>query len=140
MTFIIAKSVLREMVEAAYEVAPFEACGLLAGTASRATKCYVLTNADASAEHFSMLPEEQFTAVKDMRRNGLQMTAIWHSHPASPARMSEEDMRLAYTSDVLYVIVSLAEPGVPHTCAFEVRDGVERETPVAVEEKEGQPS
>jgi proteasome lid subunit RPN8/RPN11 len=138
MTFTIAKAVFREMLALAREAAPLEACGLLAGTGERATKCYALTNADASTEHFSMLPEEQFAAVKDMRRNGLRMLAIWHSHPASPARMSAEDMRLAYTPDVLYVILSLAAPGGPHTRAFVVRDGGAHETPVIIEEQKGE--
>ncbi|WP_366919053.1 Mov34/MPN/PAD-1 family protein, partial [Geobacter sp.] len=39
---------------------------------------------------------------------------IYHSHPESPARPSEEDIRLALTPGVSYVIVSLAgaEPDV----------------------------
>nr|WP_298436492.1 Mov34/MPN/PAD-1 family protein [Geobacter sp.] len=39
---------------------------------------------------------------------------MYHSHPESPARPSEEDIRLALTPGVSYVIVSLAgaEPDV----------------------------
>ena len=133
---IISSPIRNEMIHAARAAAPLEACGLLAGTGDRMTKCYVLTNADASPEHFSMKPEEQFAAIKDMRAAGLKMTAIWHSHPASPARMSAEDMRLAYTPDVVYVIVSLAEPEGPRIRAFAVEDGVARETSVIIEEKE----
>ena len=87
-----------------------------------------------------MKPEEQFAAVKDMRAAGLKMLGIWHSHPASPARMSAEDMHLAYTPDVAYVILSLAEPGKPCARAFIVRDAVAHETPLIIEEKEGEPS
>jgi [CysO sulfur-carrier protein]-S-L-cysteine hydrolase len=137
MTLTLAKNVFHEMLEAAQEVVPLEACGLLAGTGERATKCYTLTNADASPEHFSMLPEEQFAAVKDMRLNGLQMLAIWHSHPASPARMSAEDTRLAYTPGVVYVILSLAQPGAPRIRAFAPEDDIAHETPIVIEEKEG---
>ena len=54
---------------------PNESCGLLAGTEEdeeiTVTKVYLLTNVDASREHFSMDPKEQFEAVKDMRANGL---------------------------------------------------------------------
>ncbi len=134
MTLTLAKEVDQEMVSAALAAAPLEACGLLAGTGVRATKCYALTNTDASAEHYSMKPEEQFAAWKDMRAAGLKMLAVWHSHPATPARMSAEDMRLAYTPDILYVIVSLAKPGRPQTRAFKVCDETAEEWPVLIEE------
>src|SRR5450759_3514762 len=134
MTFIISNDVFHEMLRAARSAVPLEACGLLAGENGRATKCYVLANADASPEHFSMKPQQQFAAVKDMRAAGLKMLAIWHSHPASPARMSAEDMHLAYTPDVVYVILSLADPDAPQMRAFAVEEGVAHETPVIIEE------
>ena len=133
MTLILAKSVLDTMAVAAQKQAPLEACGLLAGVGERATKCYVLTNADAATEHYRMLPEEQFAAINDMRRAGLRLLAIWHSHPASPARMSAEDLRLAYTPDFQYVIISLAETAEPVVRAFAVRDDVAHETAIAIE-------
>ncbi|MFN2352391.1 MAG: Mov34/MPN/PAD-1 family protein [Kiritimatiellia bacterium] len=134
------RSAYEIMLAAARAAAPLEACGLLAGTGEDVVKCYVLTNADASPEHFSMKPEEQFAAVKDMRTAGLTMLGIWHSHPASPARMSAEDMRLAYTQDVVYVILSLSEPSGPRVRAFVVRENVAHETPVIIEEQKGGPS
>lgn len=138
MALTIPRRIFLEMVCAARATAPLEACGLLAGTGESVKKCYVLTNADASAEHYSMLPGEQFSAVKDMRLTGSRMLAIWHSHPASPARMSEEDIRLAYTPDVLYVIVSLADASGPQMRAFDVRDGVPHNMPVVIDEKESE--
>jgi len=78
-----------------------------------------------------MLPSEQFAAIKDMRAEGFKMIAIWHSHPATPPRMSAEDLRLAFTPDVAYVILSLAtEP--PTLCAFMVRDGIPEVIEVAI--------
>ena len=123
MKLLLSKQVADEMMRAARAADPLEACGLLAGRDDTASKCYALANADASAEHFSMKPEEQFAAVRDMRAAGLRMLAVWHSHPATPARMSEEDLRLAYTPDVAYVILSLASPGAPEIRGFTVRDG-----------------
>ena len=133
MPLTLTQSVFDTLAATAQQAAPLEACGLLAGTDGQVSKCYVLTNADASAEHYRMLPEEQFAAINDMRRQGLRMLAIWHSHPASPARMSEEDLRLAFTPGILYVIISLAAPGTPIVRAFAVPEGVALETPVIVE-------
>jgi len=136
MSLTLAKIVSDAMAAAAQTSAPLEACGLLAGTGAHVTKCYMLSNVDAAADHYSMRPEEQFAAINDMRRRGLRLLAIWHSHPASPARMSAEDLRLAYTPDVLFVIVSLAETTGVVMRAYAVRDGVAHETPILIQEKE----
>ena len=129
MVLELTWEVYGELRRVGRDAAPVEACGLLAGVENRATRFYPLSNADASAGHFSMIPEEQFAAVKDMRRSGLKMLAIWHSHPASPARMSAEDLRLALTPDAVYMILSLAtEP--PSLAAYSVRDGVAEQVAV----------
>ena len=95
------------MLQQAKAQAPIEACGILAGKDGRVEKFYAMTNADQSSDHFTMAPHEQFKTAKDIRSAGLEMLAIYHSHPASPARPSQEDIRLALTPDVIYVIVSL---------------------------------
>ena len=63
----IPNAIYRKMCDSSTEAAPLEACGLLAGDGARVTEFYELTNTDASGEHYSMSPEEQFGAVKDMR-------------------------------------------------------------------------
>jgi proteasome lid subunit RPN8/RPN11 len=55
-----------------------------------------------------MEPKEQFAVIKDLRAKGKEMLVIYHSHPETPARPSEEDIRLALTPGVSYLIVSLA--------------------------------
>ena len=118
----IAPEVYSQLVLAAKAEAPNEACGLLAGKDRTVTRYYKMTNADASPDHFTMIPEEQFAAVKDMRKSGVRMLAIWHSHPASPARMSDEDMKLAFTPDTVYVILSLATPDAPSLRGYQITD------------------
>lgn len=104
----VPRPILDALAAAARAAAPVEACGLLAGRAGRVERFFPMTNADASPEHFTMRPEEQFAAVRAMRAEGLEMVAIWHSHPATPARLSAEDLRLAFTPGVAYAITSLA--------------------------------
>ena len=105
---------------------PNEACGLIAGKIDDdvkiVEKVYFLTNLDNSPEHFSLDPKEQLAAVKDMRANGLVPLGNFHSHPATPARLSEEDIRLAYDSKASYLILSLAEE-TPILKAFGVVGG-----------------
>jgi len=122
MTLSVSEEIYNQLVFAAKTEAPNEACGLLAGIDNKITRFYKLTNADASPEHFSMIPAEQFAAVKDMRKAGIQMLAIWHSHPSTPARMSDEDLKLAFMPDTVYVILSLAKPDAPSLRGYQVAD------------------
>lgn len=111
---------------------PNEACGLLAGTVDgdvkTITKVYLLTNMDASNEHFSMDPKEQLASLKDARTNGFQIIGNFHSHPESPSRPSEEDKRLAYDSTIEYLILSLQERENPVLKAF----GIDKDKNVTI--------
>ncbi len=113
---------------------PNESCGLLAGTVDgeekTVTKVYLLTNIDASREHFSMDPREQLAAVKDARTNQVAILGNFHSHPESPSRPSEEDKRLAYDASMEYLILSLQEEGNPVLKAF----GIDRDKNVTLHE------
>lgn len=120
-----------QMIAQARAEAPAEACGILAGAGGRAEKLYKMTNADAACDHFMMEPAEQFSVAKDIRSADLEMLAIYHSHPESPARPSDEDIRLALTPGVIYVIVSLlADETVVK--GFLIDDGDVTEVPVSI--------
>ena len=67
-----------------------------------------MENIDHSSEHFSFAPKDQFAAIRYARSKGLQIIGNWHSHPVSPSRPSEEDLRLANDPDIRYFILSLA--------------------------------
>lgn len=119
----IIESVFNAVIRHCRHELPHEACGYLAADNGVISRHYVLTNTDEAADHFSMDPREQFAAVKDMRDRGLALAAVYHSHPDTPARPSEEDIRLAYDPEVGYVIVSLAD----NKCeikAFRIKKGI----------------
>lgn len=132
----LRKDLYDKMLKHCEDGLPNESCGLIAGTVDgdvkTVEKVYLLTNIDASREHFSMDPKEQLAAVKDARAAGLAMLGNFHSHPESPSRPSEEDKRLAYDSTAEYLILSLMEPGNPVLKAF----GVDAEKNVTVHEIE----
>ena len=125
---------------------PREACGLLAGIDStdgvrEIRKVYLLTNTDHAEEHFSIDPREQFAAIKDMRAAGLVPLGNWHSHPASPSRPSDEDIRLANDPRASYLILSLAEQDHPVLNGFHIEGAqgsrtVRKEDLVILEETE----
>ena len=87
----------------ARSLAPEEACGLIGGRIDEdgdkyIEKVWLLENPEHSPEHFSIPPQAQLAAVREMRAKGWQPLGNWHSHPATPSRPSEEDKRLAYDS------------------------------------------
>ena len=116
------KVVIPGMIAHAKQEAPIEACGYLAEKDGVIVKQYGLKNTDASREHFSLDPEEQFEAVRDMRQNGLKLAAVYHSHPTTAARPSQEDIKLAYDPGLSYVIISLAGEAASLS-SFRIRDG-----------------
>lgn len=123
---IIKRQDVEEIIRHAREKLPNEACGLIAGIDRGEErvieKVYYLTNTDASSEHFSLDPKEQLQAVKDMRARGLEPIGNWHSHPESPSRPSQEDIRLAYDPKASYLILSLMEKN-PVLHSFHVENG-----------------
>jgi proteasome lid subunit RPN8/RPN11 len=125
------KGILETIYKQAEEEAPLEACGYLAGKEGVITTHYKMTNADQSEIHYSFDPQEQFRVIKTVRNSGLEIIAAYHSHPESPARPSEEDIRLAHDSSIIYVIVSL-ESGKRTCGAFIIKDGSVTPEPLEV--------
>jgi len=128
----IPNNIFEQILKQAKAEAPIEACGILAGKDGEVEKLYKMTNADQSSDHFMMEPKEQFKVAKDIRSAGLEMLAIYHSHPITPARPSDEDIRLALTPDVTYVIFSLQSADSPVIKGFLIRENDMAEVPVKV--------
>lgn len=131
---ILKQEDYQKILEHARTGLPNEACGLLGGYTKEdgsqvITDVYLLRNMDESREHFSMDPKEQFAAIKDIRSKGRELLGNFHSHPESPSRPSEEDIRLAYDSKIHYLILSLMEEGNPVLNSFHIEKGaVTKET------------
>ncbi len=102
---------------------PNECCGLLAGTAEpaapvgpplgRVMERYPLVNALASPVAYESEHAGLFAAHKDMRLRGLDVLAIYHSHPAAAPVPSRTDLARNYCPGVVYLIISLqTEPAL----------------------------
>ena len=130
----IPSYIFDDMLEQARTEAPIEACGILAGGNGRVEKFYKMTNVEQRRDHFMMAPAEQFAAVKDIRSASLEVLAVYHSHPETPARPSAEDIRLALTPGTIHVIVSLQDDNGPVMKGFQIEDGSINEVPVKIVE------
>ncbi len=131
----IPMAIKEQMLRQAERELPNEACGYLAGRDGAVAEFIPMTNADHNPEHFSFIPEEQFRAVKASRSRGLQLIAVYHSHPSSPARLSDEDLRLLNDPDLVYLIVSFMATE-PVLKAFRVRSRQVSEIPIEFTEEE----
>ena len=122
----IPLNIIDELIAQARQDAPNETCGYLLGTdngesEAEVTENYWMENIDHSPEHFSFSPKDQFAALRYAREKGLKILANWHSHPASPSRPSQEDLRLANDPTIRYAILSLHE-GI-HLNSFKILNG-----------------
>jgi proteasome lid subunit RPN8/RPN11 len=120
----IPETLCEKIISHAARDMPNEACGMLVGHPGVVETHYEMSNVDQSGEHFTLDPKEQFQVIKAMRASGLSLLGIYHSHPASPARPSEEDIRLALTPDVVHVIVSMQTLDEPDIKGFDIKNGV----------------
>jgi proteasome lid subunit RPN8/RPN11 len=104
----ISNKIIQEIIRHAKNELPNEACGYLAGKDNVILKSVEMMNRDNSPEHFSFDPSEQFRVIREVRKEGLNILANYHSHPKTPARPSIEDIRLANDPEISYLIISLA--------------------------------
>ena len=104
----IPYTIYRQIVDLAQAEATIETCGYLGGNGGHVKAIFPMRNMDRSAEHFSFDPEEQFAVLDKARGLNVELIAVFHSHPETPARMSAEDIRWANDTNVLYLIYSLA--------------------------------
>jgi proteasome lid subunit RPN8/RPN11 len=71
-------------------------------------KCrYPLVNVAASPTEFLSDARGMFEAVRDMRRQNIDILAVYHSHPTSAPIPSRTDRERNYSSEVMNFIISL---------------------------------
>ena len=95
---------------------PNECCGLLAGRVEagamglaigRVLQRYPLVNSAASPVEYLSEPVSMFAAIRDMRRLGLDILAVYHSHPTSDPIPSRTDLEQNYSEEVVHLIIAL---------------------------------
>lgn len=116
----IKRSIAKALIHHAKKDKPIEACGYLAEKDGVIIAHFEMANADQSREHFSMNPSEQFDVIRKIRDLKYTLAASYHSHPTSPARPSEEDIKLAYDPNISYVIISLIDNTIQ---SYKIRNG-----------------
>ncbi len=132
----IPRRILDDLVAHAKERAPYECCGLLAGTDRAVSRLYRIKNivalegaqnlssfdaakvahlerlspADRAEVAFVMDMQDFSAAKKDMRNNGLDLQVVYHSHPHDPARPSVTDIKIATDYEEIWPKINLPIP------------------------------
>lgn len=155
----IPQQILDELIAHARELDPYECCGFLAGIDNTVTCAYRIKNVvsldgaaeaasfdDAKVAHLSRLsPEERaeiafimdaqemFQAVKDIRKQGLTLQVVYHSHPHDPARLSVTDIKIANEWEEnwsrlnltlpIYLLISLMDKVRPDVRGYWIKNG-----------------
>jgi proteasome lid subunit RPN8/RPN11 len=125
----IPENLLNRVIEHARQEYPLESCGILAGTNGKITKFYPMANKEKSSSCYLMEPEEQLRIFQAVEKEGLGLSAIYHSHPHTAAFPSQRDVDNAFYPDSLILIISLIEKEVPQIGAFQIEKGkIERKS------------
>ena len=109
----VPDSLFAEVIAHARRESPLECCGLLAGRIADGVGVvsmrFPITNDAASATEYETNPRDMFDAFRAMRAAGLELLAIYHSHPTSAPVPSRHDLdRNTYGESVVHVIVGFA--------------------------------
>jgi proteasome lid subunit RPN8/RPN11 len=134
----ISKQAHAEMVAAALDAYPYEACGLIAGppaadggAGDRAPRFYRCHNAAESARVYTIDPKDHLRAEIDAEDRGLEINGVVHSHTHSEPYPSPTDVASAPDPSWHYVIVSLKREA-PEVRSYRIVEGAIVEEPVAV--------
>jgi proteasome lid subunit RPN8/RPN11 len=128
----VPREIYDELLVHAREEAPNECCGLIGGSDGVAKTAYRARNAEGSPLRYNLDPQDQFRIMTEMDEKGEELSAIYHSHTASPAYPSQTDINLAAYPEALYLIVSLAE-GEKDLRGYRIEDGEVGEVELNVE-------
>ena len=119
----IPEDLLSRLIEHARQKYPLESCGILVGKNGKITRVYSMENIEKSSSSYLMAPEEQLRVFREIEEKGLELSAIYHSHPHSPAFPSQRDVDYAFYLDSLILIISLMDQKVPQIGAFQIENG-----------------
>jgi proteasome lid subunit RPN8/RPN11 len=119
----LAPGMLDEILAHARAGEPDEVCGVISGRAGRAVALYRGRNVASTPRVAYELDTETLIRQIDFEAEGLELAAIYHSHPAGPEIPSRTDVAQAYYPGAIYIICSLADPSRPVLRGFHIVGG-----------------
>lgn len=121
--WMIPRIIVNRMLGHAQRSLPEECVGILSGQGHNISGCHPLTNQLQDSKKFMAEPSEQIQLLRQLREEGLELTAIYHSHPQSSATPSAADIQQAYYPEALYLIISLQTDGRMEINGYLIQNG-----------------
>ncbi len=112
----------RQIISHALAGYPEEVCGLVSGKDGVAMAVHPGRNISPTPRTTFELDHETLAKQIEFEEAGLELVAIYHSHPHGPAFPSETDVERAAYPDAFYLICDLADPARPTLHAFRYDD------------------
>jgi [CysO sulfur-carrier protein]-S-L-cysteine hydrolase len=114
----------RAIIDHAVREAPRECCGIIAGRGGEPMQLYETRNVAPGNRLYEIDPAQLIDLeFREFPAKELELVAIYHSHPESPAYPSPTDVELAFWPDAVFLICSLADRHQPMIRGFRIRDG-----------------
>jgi proteasome lid subunit RPN8/RPN11 len=112
----IPQTLLERITEAAEAAFPHECCGLLAGRGGVAGETLVTRMVPSAnvtetraEDSFEIDPQVRFDLMRALEGTGERIVGHYHSHPGGPALPSATDLKMAYETDLIWVIVAVKD-------------------------------
>ena len=119
----ISQHLLRRIEAHALEAFPFEACGLLIGEDGQILDAVPSPNLTEAPDKFLIDPALHLKIQRQVRRRGLKIIGVYHSHPGGDSEPSIKDIAGATTPDLLWMITALKGGEVLETRVFRAVSG-----------------
>jgi len=121
-SIVFTPELIKKMQEHVSQTNPEEACGLVAGKNGSAALVIPMINILHSPVRFRMDPREQLNAFNFIEGAGLELQAIYHSHPSGPETPSLTDINEAYYPEACSIIWSYNSGCWKYRC-FSIQSG-----------------
>jgi proteasome lid subunit RPN8/RPN11 len=104
-TISLTAEQIRKLEGIAKDALPNESCAFLLGHNDKVIEILPMRNIDESSVTFSIEPAELLNAYNLAESRGMNIIAIFHSHPAKP-RPSRTDIKYMEINPIAWVIYS----------------------------------
>jgi proteasome lid subunit RPN8/RPN11 len=118
----LSRQIFDGLLDHAREGYPEEICGLLGGRDEQATTSVRIPNISTTpAVRFEMDRRLMVEAIIALQRAGLDVVAIYHSHPEGGSEPSRTDIAEATWPDAVYLIIDLSNLEMPGIGAWSIQ-------------------
>jgi [CysO sulfur-carrier protein]-S-L-cysteine hydrolase len=107
-TLHLTQAQIEQIIQHLEDCLPEEGCGMVGGRDGKAEVIFPVTNELHSPVRFRMDPLEQLEKMIWIEDHGLDLQAIFHSHPVGPETPSETDIAEFYYPGTVTMIFSKA--------------------------------